>query len=185
MNIKGTQTEKNIRASLQGESMARNKYTYYAIQARNEGLHDTANFFERMADNEKEHAKIWFKLLNDGLGTTEKNLMDASAGESFEWTNMYPSFAKQAREDGLDMIATMFEKIAAIEKDHDAQFLKELGRLKKAPEAEEEQEEELQEVAVHRCQFCGYVHEDSKGAVPTVCPVCEAIGSWNEGTILK
>lgn len=185
MNIKGSQTEKNILASLQGESMARNKYIYYAIQARNEGLEETAHFFEKMAENELAHGKIWFKLLHDGFGTTEKNLMEAASGESFEWTKMYPSFAEKAREEGFEMIATMFERIAAIEKDHDRQFLAELGRLKAGNQPKVEEEVELVQVAAHRCQFCGYVHEDSTGPVPTVCPVCEAINAWDATVITK
>lgn len=189
MNIKGTQTEKNISAALQGESLARNKYTYYALQAKAEGLDKTAEFFERMANNEKEHAKMWFKLLNNGtLGTTDKNLIDSANGESYEWHNMYPSFAKQAREDGLEMIAQMFEKVAAIEEQHDRQFMMELARIKA------ESHDEIPEVAksvvekpirdVYRCVFCGHIHEkQGNEEAPVVCPVCEAIGAFEAAKI--
>lgn len=190
MELKGSKTEQNIKASLQGESLARNKYIYYAIQARNEGLEETARFFEKMSENELAHGKIWFKLLNGGFGTTEKNLIESSMGENMEWSSMYPGFAKVAREEGFEEIAVMFERIAAIEKDHDRQFLAELGRLKAAdnPSAKAEAEsEEVEQVAVkaYRCQFCGHVHEDEDGKAPVVCPVCEAINAWDTTTIYK
>ena len=140
-----------------------------------------------MSENELAHGKIWFKLLNDGFGTTEKNLMEAASGESYEWNKMYPSFAEKAREEGFEMIATMFERIAAIEKDHDCQFLAELGRLKSGnqPKVEVVEEQKLQSVPAHRCQFCGHIHVDSTGPVPTVCPVCEAINAWDTTTVLR
>ncbi|MEG1448913.1 MAG: rubrerythrin family protein, partial [Oscillospiraceae bacterium] len=122
MNIKGTKSEENIKKALFGESVARNKYTYFAQKAKEEGNETMANLFERMATNEMNHAKIWFKVLN-GIGTTNDNLKTAATGEYEEWTSMYPSFAKTAREEGLEDLAKMFEKVAEIEKDHERQFL--------------------------------------------------------------
>ena len=192
MNLKGTETEKNMRTALAGESMARNKYTYYAMQAKAEGQAEIAVFFEKMAGNEMIHAKIWFSMLNDGLGNTEKNLSDAAAGENDEWTDMYPGFAKTAREEGLDEIADMFEKVAEIEKDHERRFLQKLiGMKKKAHSAKEgnaqatsqarETPSAKRKVEGYRCMFCGATFEDR----PDVCSVCKAIGSFESCTIEK
>ena len=109
MNLKGTKTEANLQTAFAGESMARNKYTYFASKAKKDGYVQIANIFEETAANEKEHAKIWFKLLKGGIGTTAENLADAAAGENYEWTDMYATFAKEAREEGFDEIATLFE----------------------------------------------------------------------------
>lgn len=179
MELKGTKTQENIMSAFAGESQARNKYTYFAQLAHKEGYTQTAEMFERMADNEKEHAKIWFKLMNDGLGETQKNLIDASQGESYEWVSMYPGFAKQAREDGLEMIALMFEKVAAIEKDHELQFLHEIMRLKQEASANTTPAKPKEEKSAQRCSYCGFVHLDADGPAPYVCPVCEALGSFN------
>ena len=117
MELKGTKTEKNLMAAFAGESEARNKYTYYASKAKKDGYVQIAALFEETAANEKEHAKIWFKLLHDGaVGPTAENLEDAAQGENYEWTDMYPSFAKEAREEGFEQIAALFEAVAAIEK---------------------------------------------------------------------
>ena len=129
MNIKGTQSEKNIKTALLGESLARNKYTYFAIQARKEGHYEIADMFETMAKNESNHVKIWFSILNDGLGSTKENLRDAAEGENGEWMSMYPNFAYTARKEGLDELAIMFEKVAEIEKDHEKVFLKSIISL--------------------------------------------------------
>ncbi|HID1303483.1 TPA: rubrerythrin family protein, partial [Clostridioides difficile] len=129
MNLKGTKTEKNLMAGFAGESEARNKYTYYASKARKEGYNQIAAIFEETANNEKEHAKLWFKLLHDGMPSTEENLKDAAAGENYEWTDMYAKFAKEAREEGFDKIAYLFEAVGKIEKEHEERYLKLLENL--------------------------------------------------------
>lgn len=113
--LKGTKTEANLQAAFAGESQARNKYTYYASKAKKDGYVQIAAIFEETANNEKEHAKMWYKLLNDGIGSTEENLKDAAEGENYEWTDMYAGFAKEAREEGFEEIAALFEGVAAIE----------------------------------------------------------------------
>ena len=118
MELKGSQTEKNLQTAFAGESQARNKYTYFASKAKKDGYEQIAAIFEETANNEKEHAKMWFKLLNGGIGTTEENLKAAAEGENYEWTDMYAGFAKTAREEGFDAIAKLFEGVAAIEKHH-------------------------------------------------------------------
>lgn len=115
MNLKGTKTEKNLMEAFAGESQARNKYTYFASKAKKDGFEQIARIFQETADNEKEHAKLWFKLLNDGIGSTEDNLQAAADGENYEWTDMYAKFAKEAREEGFDHIAFLFEGVAKIE----------------------------------------------------------------------
>ena len=130
MELKGSKTETNLMAAFAGESQARNKYTYYASKARKEGYVQIANLFEETAANEKEHAKMWFKLIH-GIGTTEENLKDAAAGENYEWTDMYATFAKEAREEGFDHIAELFEGVAAIEKEHEERYLKLLENVEK------------------------------------------------------
>ena len=114
MNLKGTKTEANLQTAFAGESQARNKYTFYASKAKKEGYEQIAALFQETADNEKEHAKMWFKLLHDGIGTTAENLKDAAAGENYEWTDMYATFAKEAKEEGFDHIAKLFEMVGAI-----------------------------------------------------------------------
>ena len=131
MELKGSKTEENLLAAFAGESEARNKYTYYASKARKEGYVQIANIFEETAANEKEHAKMWFKLLKGGIGTTAENLADAAAGENYEWTDMYATFAKEAREEGFDEIATLFEGVAAIEKEHEERYKKLLENVEK------------------------------------------------------
>ena len=138
--LKGTKTEANLQAAFAGESQARNKYTYYASKAKKDGYVQIADLFEETANNEKEHAKIWFKLLHGGdIPTTEENLLDAAEGENYEWTDMYAGFAKEAREEGFTEIAVLFEKVAAIEKMHEERYRKRgnCGHIvigKKAPE---------------------------------------------------
>ncbi|MEG1994315.1 MAG: rubrerythrin family protein [Oscillospiraceae bacterium] len=169
MNIKGTKSEENIKKALFGESVARNKYTYFAQKAKEEGNETMANLFERMATNEMNHAKIWFKVLN-GIGTTNDNLKTAATGEYEEWTSMYPSFAKTAREEGLEDLAKMFEKVAEIEKDHERQFLLAFAKNSNL------NNEEPKTKKGYRCVFCGASFEERQD----VCPVCEAIGSFEE-----
>lgn len=182
MSIKNTKTEKNLQAALAGESMARNKYTYYAMAARKEGLEDIAQAFERMAKNEMMHAKFWFEALHGAPKTTAENLMDAAGGEFSEWHSMYPSFAKQAREDGLEDLAVMFERVAAIEKDHELQFMMLLAQLNGAnPKVADSAAAAAPQKTLkdgYRCMFCGAVFEQR----PDTCSVCKAIGSFEPCT---
>lgn len=179
-NIKGTQTEKNIQAAFSGESMARNKYTFYEEQARKEGNEELAKLFERMAKNETTHAKLWYKLLNNGISSSMTNIQEAAQGENQEWSSMYPSFAKTAREEGLEEVAALFEQVAAIEKNHEHTFLKALEALLmgKAENADTFKEEETvkSKKPVYRCIFCGAVFDKR----PDVCPVCQAIGAFEQ-----
>lgn len=164
MQIKGTKTEANLMTAFAGESGARNKYTYYASKAKKEGYTQIAALFEETANNEKEHAKIWFKLLNGGIGSTEENLKDAAAGENYEWTDMYKTFAKEAREEGLDYIGFLFEEVAKIEKEHEERYLKLLKNLQTGEVFHKE--EKVQWI----CSNCGHIHEETDA--PKVCPVC-------------
>ena len=127
--LKGTKTEKNLQDAFAGESMARNKYTYFALVAKKEGYEQISAFFEETANNEKEHAKMWFKQL-DGISSTMANLDEAANGEHYEWTEMYPGFAKEAREEGFDSIARLFERVAEIEEHHEKRYKKLLSNLK-------------------------------------------------------
>ena len=130
MELKGSRTEQNLQAAFAGESQARNKYTYYASKARKEGYNQIADLFEETANNEKEHAKIWFKLLHDGeVPTTSKNLLDAAEGENYEWTDMYAEFARVAKEEGFTRIAFLFEKVGEIEKHHEERYRKLLANV--------------------------------------------------------
>lgn len=166
-NIKGTKTEKNLLEAFAGESMARNKYTYYASQARKDGYEQIADLFEETARNEKEHAKIWFKLLHDdAIPGTLDNLADAAAGEHYEWTEMYENFAKDAEEEGFKRIATLFRMVAAIEKHHEERY----NRLKANIEEGIVFEREDSETA-WLCDNCGHIHVGKKA--PALCPVCK------------
>nr|MDD6336355.1 rubrerythrin family protein [bacterium] len=164
MELKGSKTEANLKAAFAGESQARNKYTYYASAARKEGFQQIADFFEETAGNEKEHAKIWFKLFMDGMPNTEANLLDAAQGENDEWTDMYPSFAKVAREEGFERIAYLFDAVGAIEKRHEERYRKLLENVQKAEVFSKA------EVKIWQCGNCGHVHIGT--SAPQVCPVC-------------
>ncbi len=164
MELKGSKTEKNLQTAFAGESQARNKYTYFASKAKKEGYNEIARIFEETANNEKEHAKIWFKLL-DGIGTTSDNLKAAAAGENYEWTEMYADFAKEAKEEGFDKIAYLFESVGKIEKEHEARY----NRLLK--ELDEGKVFERDGVVMWKCANCGHIHV-AKSA-PKVCPVCD------------
>ncbi|MBO5255069.1 MAG: rubrerythrin family protein [Opitutales bacterium] len=164
MDLKGSKTEKNLQAAFAGESQARNKYTYYASKAKKEGFVQIATFFEETANNEKEHAKIWFKLLNDGIGSTAENLLDAAQGENYEWTDMYATFAKEAKEEGFDHIAFLFEEVAKIEKEHEARYRKLLANVK------EDKVFAKDEDVVWECGNCGHLHVGK--TAPEICPVC-------------
>lgn len=164
MELKGSKTEKNLQAAFAGESQARNKYTYYASKARKDGYVQIANLFEETADNEKEHAKIWFKLLNDGIPDTATNLKDAANGENYEWNDMYAKFAKEAREEGFTQIADLFEGVAKIEKEHEKRYLKLLENVKGGIVFSKDEE------MIWQCSNCGHVVVGKKA--PEVCPVC-------------
>lgn len=165
MELKGSRTEKNLMEAFSGESQARNKYTYYASQAKKDGYVQISRLFEETANNEKEHAKIWFKLLHGGkLGTTEENLKDAAEGENYEWTQMYAQFAKEAREEGFNDIALLFENVAKVEKDHEERYKKLLENINSERVFEKEKE------VVWECGNCGFSYSGVK-AVET-CPVC-------------
>ena len=165
MELKGTKTEKNLMAAFAGESQARNKYTYYASKAKKEGFVQIAKLFEETANNEKEHAKLWFKALHGGeIADTATNLADAAAGENYEWTDMYATFAKEAKEEGFTKLAFLFEEVAKIEKMHEERYRKLLKNV------------QTQEVfaktgsGMWECANCGHIHIGEKA--PEVCPVC-------------
>jgi Rubrerythrin len=163
--LKGTKTEANLMAAFAGESMARNKYTYYASKARKEGYQQIADLFEETANNEKEHAKIWFKLLHDGIQDTNTNLLDAASGEHYEWTDMYATFAKEAKEEGFTKIAYLFDAVAKIEKDHEERYRKLISNLENGLVFSRDGD------TIWICDNCGYVHIGKKA--PEMCPVCE------------
>ena len=163
-NLKGTKTEANLMAAFAGESQARNKYTYYASKAKKEGYEQIAALFLETANNEKEHAKIWFKLLNDGIGDTAANLKDAAAGENYEWTDMYAKFAKEAKEEGFDKIAYLFEEVGKIEKEHEERYLALLKNV------EDGKVFEKACVVIWKYANCCHIHVGEKA--PQVCPVC-------------
>lgn len=166
MELKGSKTEKNLQAAFAGESMARNKYTYYASKAKKDGFVQIADIFEETAANEKEHAKIWFKLLHDGeVPATAVNLADATDGENYEWTDMYATFAKEAREEGFTRIANLFEMVGKIEKEHEERYRRLLdnvnGELVFSRDGD----------VVWVCSNCGHIHVGKKA--PLKCPVCD------------
>ena len=165
MELRGSKTEQNLMAAFAGESQARNKYTYYASKAKKEGYNQIASLFEETAGNEKEHAKIWFKLLHDGeIPDTLTNLKDAAAGERYEWTDMYAEFAKVAKEEGFDHIAFLFEAVGKIEKEHEERYNKLINNV------EENTVFKKDEVVIWKCANCGHLHVGTNA--PQVCPVC-------------
>ena len=167
----GTQTEKNLWAAFAGESQARNKYTYFASTAKKEGFEQIADIFLKTADNEKEHAKMWFKELN-GLGNTSENLEAAADGENYEWTDMYEEFAKTAEEEGFKELAAKFRAVGAIEKHHEERYRALLKNIETASVFEKS------EVKVWECRNCGHVVVGTKA--PNVCPVCNHPQSYFE-----
>ncbi len=162
--LKGSKTEANLAYAFAGESQARNKYTYYASQAKKEGYEQISAIFLETAENEKEHAKLWFKLLHNGIGTTAENLKDAAAGENEEWTSMYKGFAEIAREEGFLDIAKQFEGVALIEKSHEERYLK----LRSNLESGEVFKRDSQTAWI--CRNCGHIHYGPEA--PESCPVC-------------
>ena len=173
MELKGSKTEQNLMTAFAGESQARNKYTYYASKAKKEGYEQIAALFEETANNEKEHAKIWFKLLHGGeIPTTVDNLTDAADGENYEWTDMYDGFAKTAKEEGFDHIAFLFEGVAKIEKEHEARYKALLKNI------EDELVFSSDEDAIWICRNCGHIVVGKKA--PEVCPICNHPQSYFE-----
>ena len=160
----GTQTEKNLEAAFAGESMARNKYTYYASKAKKEGYEQIAALFLKTAENEKEHAKLWFKELHDGMPGTATNLQDAADGENYEWTDMYDGFAKTAEAEGFHALAAKFRMVGAIEKHHEERYRALLKNVETA------QVFEKSEVKVWECRNCGHLIVGTKA--PELCPTC-------------
>ncbi len=162
--LKGTRTEANLMAAFAGESEAANKYTYYASKAKKDGYVQISNIFLETAANEREHAKLWFKLLHGGMPDTMSNLLDAAEGENFEWTDMYAGFAKEAREEGFDYIANLFEGVAAIEKEHEARYRKLLANVKEGLVFSKDGD------VIWQCSNCGHIVIGKKA--PEVCTVC-------------
>jgi rubrerythrin len=163
MELKGSKTEQNLRDAFAGESQARNKYTYFASKAKKDGYEQIASLFLETADNEKEHAKIWFKLLG-GIGTTAENLLAAAEGENFEWTDMYARFAKEAREEGFEDIAQLFEGVGAIEKEHEERYRKLLANVQGGLVFSKDGD------MIWQCRNCGHIVVGKQA--PEVCPVC-------------
>lgn len=163
MELKGSKTEKNLQAAFAGESQARNKYTYFASVARKEGYQQIAEIFEKTANNEKEHAKLWFKALGE-LGDTAANLLHAAEGENYEWTDMYATFAKEAEEEGFMELAARFRAVAAIEKTHEERYRKLLNNVEMKAVFEKAGE------TMWECRNCGHLVIGKKA--PEICPVC-------------
>ena len=166
MELKGSQTEKNLQTAFAGESQARNKYSYYASKAKKDGYNQIAAIFEETAANEKEHAKIWFKLLHDGaVPSTIENLKDAADGENYEWTDMYAKFAADARAEGFDKIATLFEEVGKIEREHEERYRKLLANIEGGLVFSKDND------TIWQCSNCGHIVVGKKA--PEVCPVCD------------
>ena len=161
--LKGSKTEQNLWTAFAGESQARNKYTYFASKAKKDGYVQIAKIFEETAANEKEHAEIWFKLLN-GIGTTAENLEAAAQGENYEWTEMYATMAKEAREEGFDHIAFLFEEVAKIEKEHEDRYRRLLANVEGGLVFSRDGE------MIWQCSNCGHIHVGKQA--PERCPVC-------------
>ena len=172
MELKGSKTEQNLMTAFAGESEARNKYTYYASKAKKDGFEQVSKLFEATANNEKEHAKLWFKALHDGIPSTVENLTDAADGENYEWTDMYAGFARDADEEGFTELAAQFRAVAAIEKTHEERYRALLHNV------ETKQVFEKSEVKVWECRNCGHIIVGTKA--PDVCPVCKHPQSYFE-----
>ena len=173
MELKGSRTEANLMAAFAGESQARNKYTYYASKAKKDGFEQIAEIFLETADNEKEHAKMWFKELHNGeIPSTSENLLDAANGENFEWTDMYKEFAETAREEGFDRIANLFEGVAEIEKHHEERYRALLSNVDNELVFSKDGDK------IWRCRDCGHICIGKNA--PEVCPVCNHPQSYFE-----
>ena len=165
MDLKGTKTEQNLRDAFSGESQARNKYTYYASKAKKDGYEQIAAIFEETAENEKEHAKLWFKLLHDGdIPVTEENLKDAALGENYEWTDMYARMAEEAREEGFNRIAYLFEAVGKVEKEHEERYRKLIENIDEGLVFSRDGDR------IWKCRNCGHIHIGQNA--PEVCQVC-------------
>ena len=162
--LKGTKTEQNLMEAFAGECQARTKYTYYASQAKKDGYVQIASLFEETANNEKEHAKIWFKLLHDGMPSTPENLVDAANGENYEWTDMYDRMAKEAEEEGFTKIAALFKMVGAIEKEHEERYRKLLANIEGGLVFSRDGD------MIWQCSNCGHIVVGNKA--PEICPVC-------------
>ena len=171
MELKGSKTEQNLMAAFAGESQARNKYTYFASKAKKDGYEQIAEIFEETANNEKEHAKMWFKELG-GIGTTAENLLSAAEGENFEWTDMYKEFAKTAKEEGFDRIAYLFEEVGKIEKEHEERYRKLLTNVEGGLVFSRDGDK------IWQCRNCGHIVIGKEA--PKVCPVCSHPQSYFE-----
>ena len=165
MNLKGTKTEKNLMEAFAGESQARNKYTYFASKAKKDGYAQIGKIFEETANNEKEHAKIWYKLLNDGVASTIENLKAAAEGENFEWTDMYDRMAREADEEGFTQIAEKFRMVGQIEKEHEARYRRLLANITEGIVFSRDSEK------IWQCSNCGHIVIGKEA--PEVCPVCD------------
>ena len=173
MELKGSKTEQNLMTAFAGESQARNKYTFYASKAKKDGYEQIASIFEETAQNEKEHAKMWFKLLHNGaIPSTEENLLDAANGENYEWTDMYDSFAKTAEEEGFDHIAFLFKKVGKIEKEHEERYRKLLKNVEDKLVFTKDGD------SIWQCRNCGHIVIGK--SAPEVCPVCNHPQSYFE-----
>ncbi|MEM1484653.1 rubrerythrin family protein [Oscillospiraceae bacterium PP1C4] len=168
--LKGSRTEANLMAAFAGESQARNKYTFYSAKAKQDGFEQIGNIFTETANNEKEHAEIWFKLLHEGMPQTEQNLRDAAAGEKYEWEEMYAGFAKEAREEGFDKIGALFEMVSKIEKEHMERYQKLIQNMTNQTVFQRAQS------VTWICLNCGHIYEGTEP--PKVCPVCEKPQAW-------
>jgi len=164
-DLKGTKSEANLMTAFAGESQARNKYTYYAGQAKKDGYEQIAALFSETAKNEEEHAKIWFKLLHNGIADTATNLKDAATGENFEWTSMYEGFAKDAKEEGFDDLARLFEGVAKIEKKHEERYLELLKKVENGLVFSNDGD------TIWKCSNCGHIYIGKKA--PEICPICK------------
>ena len=193
MNLKGTKTEQNLMEAFAGESQARNKYTFYASKAKKDGYVQIANIFEQTANNEKEHAKLWFKYLHGGaVPSTAENLKDAAAGENYEWTDMYARMAKEAREEGFDEIAETMEGVLEIEKSHEERYNALLSNIEDGTVFDKSEERynallsniedgtvfDKSEETLWECLNCGHLHRGK--SAPEICPVCKHARSYFE-----
>lgn len=163
-DLKGSRTEANLMSAFAGEAMARSKYTFFASKARKDGYEQIANIFEETANNEKEHAKMWYKLLHGGIGTTAENLQHAAEGENYEWTDMYATFAKEAREEGFEEIAKLFDQVAAVEKEHEERYRKLIENVENGLVFSRDGD------TIWQCLNCGHICIGKQA--PKVCPVC-------------
>ena len=164
MELKGSKTEANLQAAFAGESMATNKYTYFASKAKKDGYQQIAAIFEETAANEREHAKMWYKLINRGIDSTLENLGHAAEGENYEWTDMYSEFAKVAREEGFEQIAALFEGVAAIEKEHEERYRRLITNIEQGVVFSKDGD------TIWQCRNCGHICIGKEA--PEVCPVC-------------